>query len=64
MPLGPALGRSFARPLDRRDKLTATNLLQSLEKILGRPKANWKLGAHSLALAGAVRVDPCRKQSG
>jgi molecular chaperone DnaK (HSP70) len=31
----------FARPLDRRDKLTATNLLQSLEKILGLPKANW-----------------------
>jgi hypothetical protein len=31
----------FARPLDRRDKLTATNLLKSLEKILGLPKANW-----------------------
>jgi molecular chaperone DnaK (HSP70) len=31
----------FARPLDRRDKLTATNLLKSLEKIVGSPKANW-----------------------
>jgi len=31
----------FSRPLDRRDKLTATNLLNSLEKILGLPKANW-----------------------
>jgi molecular chaperone DnaK (HSP70) len=31
----------FSRPLDRRDKLTATNLLRSLEKILELPKANW-----------------------
>jgi molecular chaperone DnaK (HSP70) len=31
----------FSQPLDRRDKLTATNLLKSLEKILGLPKANW-----------------------
>ncbi|HEY5703957.1 MAG TPA: Hsp70 family protein [Terrimicrobiaceae bacterium] len=31
----------FSRPLDRRDKLSATNLLKSLEKVLGTPKANW-----------------------
>jgi len=31
----------FSRPLDRRDKLTATNLLKSLEKILSKPKADW-----------------------
>jgi len=31
----------FSRPLDTRDKLTATNLLKSLEQILGKPKADW-----------------------
>ena len=31
----------FSRPLDRRDKLTATNLLKSLERIIGMPKADW-----------------------
>jgi molecular chaperone DnaK (HSP70) len=31
----------FSRPLDQRDKLTATNLIKSLEKILGMPKADW-----------------------
>ncbi|MBV8641319.1 MAG: Hsp70 family protein [Verrucomicrobia bacterium] len=31
----------FSRPLDGRDKLTATNLLKSLERILGMPKADW-----------------------
>jgi molecular chaperone DnaK (HSP70) len=31
----------FSRPLDGRDKLTATNLLKSLERILGLPKADW-----------------------
>ncbi|MFZ0708505.1 MAG: Hsp70 family protein [Terrimicrobiaceae bacterium] len=31
----------FSGPLDRRDKLSATNLLKSLEQILGTPKANW-----------------------
>ena len=33
----------FSRPLDTRDKLTATNLLKSLEKVLGMPKADWNL---------------------
>jgi molecular chaperone DnaK (HSP70) len=31
----------FSRPLDPRDKLTATNLLKNLEQILGMPKAGW-----------------------
>ena len=31
----------FSRPLDQRDKITATNLLKSLERILGMPKADW-----------------------
>lgn len=31
----------FSRPLDKRDKLSATNLLKSLEQILGTPKSNW-----------------------
>ncbi len=31
----------FSRRLDPRDKLSATNLLKSLEKILGKPKAEW-----------------------
>jgi molecular chaperone DnaK (HSP70) len=31
----------FSRPLDRRDKITATNLLKSLEKILGKLKGDW-----------------------
>jgi molecular chaperone DnaK (HSP70) len=33
----------FSRPLDTRDKLTANNLLKSLEKILQLPKAEWNL---------------------
>ncbi|MBV8379073.1 MAG: Hsp70 family protein, partial [Verrucomicrobia bacterium] len=31
----------FSRPLDRRDKISAANLLKSLERILGKPKADW-----------------------
>jgi len=31
----------FSRPLDRRDKLSATNLLKNLEQIFGLQKANW-----------------------
>jgi molecular chaperone DnaK (HSP70) len=33
----------FSRALDTRDKLTANNLLKSLEKILQLPKAEWNL---------------------
>ena len=31
----------FSKPLDRRDKMSATHLLKSLEQILGKPKADW-----------------------
>ncbi len=31
----------FSKPLDRRDKISATNLLKSLEQLLGKPKADW-----------------------
>jgi molecular chaperone DnaK (HSP70) len=31
----------FSKPLNKRDKLSATNLLKSLEQIFGTPKANW-----------------------
>ena len=31
----------FSRPLDRRDKISAANLLKSLERILGKPKSDW-----------------------
>ena len=39
----PALASStlFTKPLDRRDKISAANLLKSLEQILGRQKADW-----------------------
>jgi molecular chaperone DnaK (HSP70) len=33
----------FSRPLDRRDKISAANLLKSLERILGKPKNEWNL---------------------
>ena len=31
----------FSRPLDRRDKLSATNLLKNLEQVFALQKANW-----------------------
>jgi molecular chaperone DnaK (HSP70) len=31
----------FAKPLDRRDKISAANLLKSLEQILGKQKGDW-----------------------
>ncbi|MBV9104603.1 MAG: Hsp70 family protein [Verrucomicrobia bacterium] len=31
----------FSRPLDRRDKISAANLLKSLERILDRPRGDW-----------------------
>ena len=38
---GARMRSLFSRPLDRRDKLSATNLLKNLEQILGLQKANW-----------------------
>ena len=31
----------FSKPLDRRDKISAANLLKSLEQLLGKSKADW-----------------------
>jgi molecular chaperone DnaK (HSP70) len=31
----------FAKPLDRRDKISAANLLKNLEQVLGKQKADW-----------------------
>ena len=56
-------GALFSQPLDKRDKLTATNFLKSLEKILGLTKDNWNwVLIRSLwpALYECIR---CRKQS-
>jgi hypothetical protein len=53
----------FSRPLDRRDKLTATNLLKSLEKILGLPKANWNWVLIRALWAVLYECISCRKQS-
>jgi len=53
----------FAQPLDRRDKLTATNLLKSLEKILGLPKANWNWVLIRSLWPALYDCISCRKQS-
>jgi hypothetical protein len=34
----------FSQPLDKRDKLSAANLLKSLERMAGVPKAGWNWG--------------------
>jgi uncharacterized protein DUF3731 len=53
----------FAQPLDRRDKLTASNLLKSLEKILGLPKANWNWVLIRSLWPALYQCISCRKQS-
>jgi molecular chaperone DnaK (HSP70) len=55
--------RLFSQPLDRRDKLTATNLVKSLEQILGMPKADWNwVLIRSLWPALYERIS-CRQES-
>jgi molecular chaperone DnaK (HSP70) len=53
----------FSQPLDRRDQLTATNLLKSLEKILGLPKANWNWVLIRSVWPALYECISCRKQS-
>ena len=53
----------FAQPLDKRDKLTATNLLKSLEKILGLPKAEWNWVLIRSLWPALYECISCRKQS-
>jgi molecular chaperone DnaK (HSP70) len=38
---GAHISSMFSRPFDKRNKLSATNLLKNLEQILGIPKADW-----------------------
>jgi molecular chaperone DnaK (HSP70) len=35
------IAAAFAKPLGKRDKLTASRLIESLEKVLGRSKGDW-----------------------
>jgi molecular chaperone DnaK (HSP70) len=53
----------FSRPLERRDKLTATNLLKSLEKILGKLKADWNYVLIRSLWPALHQCLSCRKES-
>jgi hypothetical protein len=53
----------FSRPLDRRDKLTATNLLKSLERILSMPKADWNYLLIRSLWPTLQQCLSCRKES-
>ena len=53
----------FSRPLDRRDKLTATNLLKSLEQILGKPKADWNYVLIRSLWPALYECLSCRRES-
>jgi molecular chaperone DnaK (HSP70) len=53
----------FSRPLDRRDKLTATNLLKSLEQIFGKPKADWNYLLIRSLWPALYECLPCRRES-
>jgi molecular chaperone DnaK (HSP70) len=53
----------FSRPLDTRDKLTAANLLKSLEKILELPKAEWNLGLIRSLWPALNESFSCREES-
>ena len=53
----------FAQPLGKRDKLTATRLLQSLEKILGVAKGDWNWVLVRALWSSLEACAPCRRQS-
>jgi molecular chaperone DnaK (HSP70) len=53
----------FSRPLDRRDKLTATNLLKSLERILSLAKADWNYVLIRSLWSALHQLSPYRKES-
>lgn len=57
------IGALFSQPLDKRDKLTATNLLKSLEKILGLTKANWNWVIIRSLWPALYECIACRKRS-
>ena len=53
----------FARPLERRDKISAANLLKNLEQILGKPKADWNYLLIRSLWSSLETSFPSRKQS-
>ncbi|MBV9274688.1 MAG: Hsp70 family protein [Verrucomicrobia bacterium] len=53
----------FSRPLDTRDKLSATNLMKNLEKILGLPKADWNLTLIRALWSALSESFSCRAES-
>ena len=53
----------FAKPLGKRDKLTATRLLQGLEKILGLPKGDWNWSLVRALWPPLEASIACRKHS-
>jgi molecular chaperone DnaK (HSP70) len=53
----------FAQPLSKRDKLTATRLIESLEKILGVPKGDWNWVLVRALWSSLETCIACRKQS-
>jgi molecular chaperone DnaK (HSP70) len=53
----------FERPINNRDRLTATRLLKSLETILGTPKSAWNVILVRSLWATLERCMPYRQQS-
>ena len=53
----------FSRPLDPRDKLTATHLVKSLEHTLGAPKAAWNWVLIRSLWPALYECISCRQQS-
>jgi molecular chaperone DnaK (HSP70) len=53
----------FSQPLNRRDKLSATNLVKSLEQTLGTPKADWNWALIRELWTTLHEHIECRKES-
>ncbi len=53
----------FGQPLDKRDKLTATRLVKSLEKILDAPKSEWNVILVRSLWSSLERCMACRRTS-
>jgi molecular chaperone DnaK (HSP70) len=53
----------FGQPLNRRDKLTASRLIKSLETILGLPKSEWNVVLVRSLWSTLQQCMPCREMS-
>ncbi|MGP6159122.1 MAG: Hsp70 family protein, partial [Vulcanimicrobiaceae bacterium] len=53
----------FAQPLNKRDKLTATRLIKSLETIFGVPKSEWNVSLLRSLWSTLERYTACRRNS-